>query len=257
MHPYITFYGLSIQTFMLFAATGIIVCLMIFLVKNQMFSLRIYELVESIPFALGFSILGGKLLSLITVLPIIIYEHKTGLDALLSIGFVYYGGFIGLTVGLYVESRRRKKAFLKYTDTFFRLLPIGQAFGRIGCFFNGCCYGRPTESWIGILYPVNGTDITVIPTQLIESAFCLALGVVLLLCKSEKKGFYTFIYLYSYGVFRFVIEFFRGDSIRGIWGGLSTSQWLSIALIAGCAAINVIAKNSHSRAQFSERSLYK
>lgn len=255
MYPDITFAGLSVRTFMLFMAAGIIVCLMIFLVENQLFSLRIYELVESIPFALGFALLGGKLLSVITVLPVIIREHRTGLDALLSIGFVYYGGFIGLAVGLYLESKRRKKAFLNYTDTFFRLLPIGQAFGRIGCYFNGCCYGKPTGSWIGIPYPVNGAVITVVPTQLIESAFCLALGIALLLCKSKKKGFYTSFYLYSYAVFRFIIEFSRGDSIRGVWGGLSTSQWISIVLIIGCAVINVAAKNKYCRAWFAGRSV--
>lgn len=257
MNPDITFAGLHIQTFMLFLAAGIIVCLMIFLVENQLFSLRIYELVQSIPFALGFALLGGKLLSVITVLPVIIHEQRTGLDALLSIGFVYYGGFIGLVVGLYLESKRRKKALLNYTDTFFRLLPIGQAFGRIGCYFNGCCYGKTTGSWIGIPYPVNGAKITVVPTQLIEAAFCMALGITFLLSKSKKKGFYTLVYVYSYTVFRFIIEFFRGDSIRGVWCGLSTSQWISIALLSGCMVINVIAKIKHNCGKLTVRRLCK
>ena len=255
MYPYITFAGVSIRTFMLFLAAGIILCLMIFLTQNWLFSLKIYELIESLPFALGFSLLGGKLLSFITVFPLILREHRTGLEAFLSIGFVYYGGFIGLGVGLYLESKRRSKALLNYTDSFFRLLPIGQAFGRIGCYFNGCCYGMINSSWLGIPYLVNGTKITVVPIQFIEAVFCLILGICLLRFKSEKRGIYTWVYIYSYSIFRFIIEFFRGDTIRGVWGGLSTSQWISIALIVGCAAINSRAKQKQRGVWFAEKGM--
>jgi phosphatidylglycerol:prolipoprotein diacylglycerol transferase len=110
-------------------------------------------------------------------------------------------------------------------------MPIGQAFGRIGCYFNGCCYGARSDSWIAIPYIIGGVHTKVIPTQFIESLFCLLLGIAFLVWKTEKQGLYTFIYFISYAVFRFIIEFYRGDNIRGIWLGLSTSQLISIGII--------------------------
>jgi phosphatidylglycerol:prolipoprotein diacylglycerol transferase len=231
MYPYIPIAGSGLNVYTLCLAAGIITCLMLFLNKRKMFSLRIYELVQSIPFALGFALVGGKMLSLATLMPMFFRAKKTFAEALLSVGFVFYGGFAGLLVGLFLESRRRHKDMLRYTDTFFRLFPLGQAIGRIGCFFNGCCYGRPTDSWIGVMYPVRGIDAKIMPTQLMESLFCLGLAGFLLCWKTEQKGFYTVAYVVLYASFRFVIEFYRGDSIRGVWGLLSTSQWISLILL--------------------------
>jgi phosphatidylglycerol:prolipoprotein diacylglycerol transferase len=231
MYPFIPIAGSGISVYMLCFAAGVITCLMLFLNMRKMFSLRIYELVGAIPFAFGFAIAGGKLLSLATILPAFINEKRTFIEALLSTGFVFYGGFAGLLAGLFFESRRRRKDMLRYTDTFFRLLPLGQAIGRIGCFFNGCCYGSPTESWIGVMYPVRGIETKILPTQLMESTFCFGLAGFLLCWKTERKGFYTAAYIVLYAAFRFVIEFYRGDSIRGVWGFLSTSQWISLILL--------------------------
>ena len=235
MFPFINLGGMEIRTYSLFLTIGIGSCLMIFLIKNTLFPLKIYELIESIPFALGFAVLGGKLLSLLTLLPQVIFKHKIEIkEVFFSIGFVFYGALIGLVVGLLIESRRKKKALLSYTDTFFRLLPFGQAIGRIGCYFNGCCYGVETNAWFSIPYLVNSKSAAVVPTQFIESAFCLVLGVVLLLWQVKIKGFYSAVYLLSYGFFRFVLEFFRGDEIRGKWFAFSPSQWISGCLVIGC-----------------------
>jgi phosphatidylglycerol:prolipoprotein diacylglycerol transferase len=245
MQPYFLIFGLPVITYSLFLAAGIILCLMIFMVKNTMFSLRIYELVQSLPFTFGGAFIGGNLLSLATVLPLILSGERTGWDAFFSIGFVFYGGFLGLTAGILIESRRRKKPVLDYTDTLYRLFPLGQAVGRVGCYFNGCCYGIESDSWLAIPYAIDGMSMTVIPVPLIEALFCFLLGVFLLIWKPSRIGSYTFVYVISYAAFRFVIEFFRGDEIRGIWGVLSTSQWISLGLIVGSIIIigNHFAKN--------------
>lgn len=87
------------------------------------------------------------------------------------------------------------------------------AFGRIGCFLAGCCYGKPTDSWIGVEFPGLGKRI---PTQLIEAVFLFILTAVLIIIIFKTNFRWTLhLYLGSYSIFRFIIEFFRGDAERG------------------------------------------
>ena len=107
-------------------------------------------------------------------------------------------------------------------------ITVAHGFGRIGCFFAGCCYGRETDSIFGVQFKnVSGTRL---PTQLFEAAFLFLLFAVLTLLVLKWKCPYTLsIYLVAYGIFRFIIEFFRGDDRGQIFGGtLSPSQVGSI-----------------------------
>ncbi|MBQ7408391.1 MAG: prolipoprotein diacylglyceryl transferase [Clostridia bacterium] len=137
---------------------------------------------------------------------------------------------------------------------FFKLLIPGivlaHAFGRIGCFCGGCCFGKVTNSFLGLKFPpgslaaqkypgADGYSLPVLPTQLIEAVFELLLFVFLLVSHNKVKKYNTEIYLFSYGCFRFVLEFFRGDN-RGSTGViLSPSQVMSIVIIiaAVCLAL--------------------
>jgi len=207
--------------------------------------MRIYELIQSIPITFGFAFLGGKLIAFVSILPILIKDNLWGWSTFFLVGFVFYGALIGLIIGIFIESKRRNKPITTYTDTFLRLLPLGQGIGRIGCYFNGCCYGIQSDSLIAIPYPINGVYVSVIPVQIIEALFCLSLGIVLLTIQSNKQGFYTHIYLICYAIFRFIIEFFRGDEIRGLWIGLSTSQWISLVIII--FSLSFYLKNRNAR----------
>ena len=126
-----------------------------------------------------------------------------------------------------------------YLDIVVPVIPLGHAIGRIGCLCAGCCYGRPTDSAIGVVYtqPVGGapTGVPLLPVPLFESAANLVIFGILMLISHKSKSRYltTFLYCILYGITRFVLEFFRYDSIRGVTGGLSTSQWISLGLIAG------------------------
>ena len=104
---------------------------------------------------------------------------------------------------------------------------IGHAFGRIGCFLSGCCYGITTGTSLDVNFPGIGPHL---PTQLIEMAFLFILGGLLLVFAFKHYTNYTaVIYLFAYSVFRFVLEFFRGDE-RGQLVGLSPSQYWCILL---------------------------
>ena len=108
-------------------------------------------------------------------------------------------------------------------------ISLGHAIGRLGCFFNGCCYGKETDAWYGIMFP--GFAHKVIPTQLIEMIFLLVLsGILLFLAFKYDNKYCLPIYLISYGFFRFFIEFIRGDE-RGQFGPLSPSQYWSIVIL--------------------------
>lgn len=103
-------------------------------------------------------------------------------------------------------------------------------FGRVGCFFAGCCYGAPTQEWYGIQFVTTSTPV--VPTQLFEAIF------LLLLCASMAFLYYRFrfqynfsVYLIAYGAFRFVIEFFRADDRGAFLGALSPSQFWSLLML--------------------------
>jgi len=148
-------------------------------------------------------------------------------------GFVFYGGVIFGIIALFILARLRKINFLKLADIIVLGVPLAHAFGRLGCFFYGCCYGRPTNSFLGVLFPkespAGAFGVCVIPTQLIESFFLLLLFLILLFFKKHKKfnGQLLAFYLIAYSILRFVIEFFRGDP-RGNVFFLSLSQFISL-----------------------------
>lgn len=124
----------------------------------------------------------------------------------------------------------------KYKDNpiyiFSLILPsivIAHGFGRIGCFFEGCCYGKVTTSFFGVKFP--GLSEKVLPTQLFEAIFEFLLGILMIVFNKKIKGQHLTIYLLSYGVFRFILEFYRGDDRGSIKMGISPSQLLDIVIV--------------------------
>lgn len=160
------------------------------------------------------------------------------LKTLGSDGFVVYGGIIGGTLLCGLYCRFKKLSFLKYFDIVLPSVAIAQGFGRIGCFLAGCCYGRETDSCIGITFHNSSyapNDVSLIPTQLFSSAGCFLMAAVLFLYarKERTDGRTGALYLILYSIGRSVIEIFRND-FRGEIGVLSTSQFISIfILLAG------------------------
>jgi len=148
-------------------------------------------------------------------------------------GFVFYGGLIGGVAGGVWWLKSRGLPILPFGDLIAAPLCFGHAIGRLGCWLNGCCYGRPA-SW-GIVMP----DVDIlprVPTQLIEAAGLAVLGSLLLLARPDRAraGRTLAFYAIGYGILRFAVELLRDDPRGGAWFGMSVSQSLSIAaLIAG------------------------
>ncbi len=138
-------------------------------------------------------------------------------------GLVWYGGFVAATLAGVVYGRTRRLPFFKWCDFLAPILALGHGVGRIGCFFNGCCYGRVTAGRL-------------IPIQLYESALLLVLSAYLFrrIRRPHADGEIFAQYLACYSVSRFVIEFWRGDQI--LVAHLTIPQWISLFLFLGAAA---------------------
>ena len=202
--------------------------------NDQVFSLGMWCLVG------GWA--SAKLLFLITELPSLIADPKQFLETL-SNGFVVYGGLIGGILTGWLFCRIKKLSFLKYFDLVMPSIALAQAFGRIGCFLAGCCYGKETAGAFHVIFPADCRfapgGVPLIPTQLLSSAGDFLNFFVLLFCakKTKADGQVGGFYLIFYSIGRFIIEFFRDDP-RGAVGVLSTSQFIAVfMLIAGIAIV--------------------
>lgn len=147
-------------------------------------------------------------------------------------GFVVIGGLTGGILAAAVYCKIKKVRFIDYFDLCAPSIAIAQGFGRIGCFMAGCCYGKETDSWIGIAFHGSNyapNDVKLIPSQLISSVlnFVNMFFLMWIAKKTKKKGVVAAAYMLTYSVGRFLIEYTRSDA-RGEIGNLSTSQFLSI-----------------------------
>ena len=139
-------------------------------------------------------------------------------------GSVFYGGLIGGSICGVLGTRILKLDTALYADGMAVSAPLFHFFGRIGCFFAGCCYG--IESDLGFV--LNG--VRRFPVQLLEATINLLIAALMLMLytKGKMKGKLFFLYLAIYAPIRFLDELLRGDLIRGFIFGLSTSQFISI-----------------------------
>jgi phosphatidylglycerol:prolipoprotein diacylglycerol transferase len=163
--------------------------------------------------------------------------------ATLQSGGTFYGGLVGGVLTILLYTHFQKMSLLPTLDTCAAALPIGHAIGRVGCFFAGCCYGKPTtEPWaVTFTNPtaaqLAGTPLGVHlhPTQLYEASLEF-LNFLFLMWLGKRQRFVGQIfgaYLMLYGTERGIIEFFRGDPGRSMMfhDSVSLMQLVSAALI--------------------------
>ena len=172
-------------------------------------------------------------------------------------GLVFYGGFILGAIALAGFCLVRKVRVLDVLDLMATAVPIGHAIGRVGCFLNGCCYGRASGSCIAVSFPKGsipwieqldegliastaGRSLPVLPSQLIETALnLLVFGIMLLLFRRRRRpGSLAAAYAMLYAVARFAVEFTRADPRMHV-GALSIGQIISVALFLGGLAATI------------------
>jgi phosphatidylglycerol:prolipoprotein diacylglycerol transferase len=173
-----------------------------------------------------FAWMGAKILFLTTIPYTLSSSLLQESSFWLGGGFVFYGGFLGALFYLLILKGLKFPVNSEILWPMIPALTFGHAIGRFGCFLAGCCYGKETDFFWGIhLHGANRH-----PTQLIECFSLLLLGTFLLRSKRSRIDLIS-VYFISYGFIRLFVEMLRGDVIRGQWGMLTPSQWISVFLI--------------------------
>jgi phosphatidylglycerol:prolipoprotein diacylglycerol transferase len=164
--------------------------------------------------------------------------------AALGAGSTITTGLVGAFLAIWAVSIKDPGRIVtrEFVDAFCVAIPFGHALGRIGCWFNGCCFGSicPADFPLAATYPDHWEAHFGLPAgprypaPLIEAAALFVLGVVLLIVykATRTRGQALAVYAISYGVIRFSVESLRGDEIRGIWLSLATGQWFAIGFFA-------------------------
>jgi phosphatidylglycerol---prolipoprotein diacylglyceryl transferase len=154
-------------------------------------------------------------------------------------GLAYYGGFIFAVGFAWYYVRKYALGWWRTADLAAPGIMLGLVCGRLGCFLNGCCYGKPTTSFVGVVFPQR-PGIAVHPTQLYESAGCFICFVILYYVVRPRRRAFGQVFawmLILYGIARSICEIWRDDDRGVLFGWLSTSQIISVPLIVGGVAL--------------------
>ena len=168
-------------------------------------------------------------------------------------GMTFYGGLIGGVVmflilwffvgGYVLKEGENKNSFFTLASCAVPSIVIAHSFGRLGCLMAGCCHGALTEEWYGLMMHGNFGYDKYVPTQLFEALFLLGLFFILAARALKGKRYNLPLYMCSYGIWRFVLEFFRADDRGALpFGGITPSQFIAILMIVGSVGVFLLEK---------------
>ena len=155
-------------------------------------------------------------------------------------GLAWQGGFLGGALAGVIFARRNNLFLRPLLDLVAPYVALGQSIGRIGCFLNGCCYGKPVE-W-GIYFPAQHARLY--PTQLFEVVGLFVIFLILKWARTKPHdaGFIFILYLWLAAIERFLVEFYRADH-ELLWGSLSLAQYVTIGVfLSGFVLMKVFKK---------------
>jgi len=256
MHVYTDLLGIvEVPTYGLLITAGIVVANIIAAMLLKRFSLDFNDLVILEAYGLLGGFVGAKALYIAVSFGQIewnrIFENEY-FSALMQNGFVFYGGLIGGIALVFFAGAVHKIDAGLYLRRFVFLVPLVHSFGRAGCFMVGCCYGVPYEGIGKVAYPEGyyaPAGMGLFPVQLLEAA-CLLL-IAALICGLQLRIDFEYsaeLYLVSYGLLRFALEYLRYDGARGYFAGVSTSQWISVFMVAAAAVVTIVRTRRRSGA---------
>jgi len=235
----IDFQVFGVPSYFFFALCGFVIATCAYII---FMASKDYDVTQSIkllfPSFVGMAI-GAKLFGILTgIYRSIGTNSPITLHSIYDTGIVFYGGLLGF-LGTYFLCLRSRNCYLDHhaIDIVTVCIPLFHTFARIGCFTSGCCYGILYNGIFSVKYTTyveNSIDINMrLPVQLLESLFNLGLFLYLLfLQKSQEWRTKNLLirYLAIYSIGRFFLEYIRGDFRRGIIGGISFSQAVSIII---------------------------
>ncbi|MBI4970890.1 MAG: prolipoprotein diacylglyceryl transferase [Candidatus Omnitrophica bacterium] len=229
---------IHLYSYGLMFAIGVLAAIFYLSKQQPVAGLKQNQIIDLILFLTFVGILGGRVFY---VLQHFDYYQKNPMEvfAVWQGGLVIYGGLIGAVVGLAIFCLIRRVNFFELTDLYFPAVSLAMAFGRIGCFLNGCCYGTPTHLPWAVKFPF--LKEVVHPTQIYFSIFDFILFVFLAYRYPRRSfvGEITIAYLVLYGQNRFMGEYYRGDNIPVIWG-MTQAQITSLAFVVVAGVLYLI-----------------
>lgn len=242
---FIPYYGLCILIGLVCASL-----LGYFLCKKSGLDLNNFILIAAYLFAFGFA--GAKIFYILVSFKKIdfsqVFKSMENFNLFFSSGFVFYGGLLGGILGLLFIKKVHKINLYPYVQILAPCLSLAHAFGRIGCSLAGCCHGKETDFFLFFKYKESlaaPNGVKLFPVQGFESAFLFLLTIFLVFLLLKKSKINTaLVYILTYSAVRFVLEFFRGDEERGKILFLSTSQFVSLALIIFVVSFWIFSRKS-------------
>lgn len=239
MLPTLNIFGFEIATYGVLIFIGLIIGSLVAIFHfSKFYNLEKEDVFYAILYAIIGLGIGSKLLYLITNIPFIIENYESlnlyeTFTAMFKGGFVFYGGLIGAIIGIFIYSKQFKIPFKKLILTIFPVIPLVHSIGRLGCFCAGCCYGIEYHGKGSVVFSNTNyapVGVELFPSQLLESLLNFIIFIILLLTYKKWIDTYKTISLYCilYSICRFILEFFRGDLVRGSILWFSTSQWISV-----------------------------
>ena len=257
MHPFFSVFGLVFPAYgvMMMLGIGSAFTLVAILCRPSAKNRRGLDRMDTIltcSIAILGMIIGGFALRPLMKLPEVIF--RWGYFYQMPVGeffgyifgeFVFYGGLIGGAIASFIFCRGYKVPVLTTFDAISAAVPLGHAFGRVGCFLAGCCHGARVsrDSAFAVVYPATSlsapSGVPLVAVPLIEAMALVLISaiIVVIFMKTKIAGLCFGLYIMLYSVVRFILEFFRGDPGRGVYGIFSTSQYISIALFVLSAVL--------------------
>ncbi len=201
-------------------------------------------------------VLGGRLGYVLFYKPAYYFSHPTDIVAVWQGGMAFHGGLLGVMAAIAIYGWRHRKPFFEIADLVVPCIPVGLAAGRIGNFINGELWGRQADASLpwAMIFPQSGSDMPRHPSQLYQFGLEGLLLFALLWWYARlprQLGAVSGAFLFGYGVFRFVAEYFREpDSFLGLLTfNMSMGQWLCVPMIVLGALFWVAAKKDAFRSR--------
>lgn len=252
MHPEIfSIGGFTIQTYGLMMAIGFLLCYFLALHLAKRTGRNPDDVQHIVMIAAMSGVIGARIVYVWQNWQTEFAAQPLQMFAIWKGGLVFYGGFILAAIALLVYAYLKKERLIALADFCAIFVPLGHVFGRLGCFFFGCCFGKlAPDAWYAVSFPrgsppwlhqVNAHQIysfhnqslPVCPTQLIEAAGCAVLFALLWWLYRRYQsvtGLCTTVYCAGYALLRFGVEMLRDDPRGETYFGMSFSQTISVAL---------------------------
>lgn len=249
MHPDLFSIGpLTLHTYGLFVALGFIAGILIAIKLGKSAGINSNSIMDMGFVIILSGLIGSRLVYIIIDLPNYI-SNPLNIFKIWEGGLVFSGGLVAVIIMMLLYAKRHELNIWAMSDIWSPAAALGQAIGRIGCFFAGCCYGKPTDVPWGVIFTnpnsIATKNIPIHPTQLYSSLSGLIIFIILIILYSKKKfeGQVTLWFLILHSTARLFLEQFRGDS-RGVFitDDLTLTQFISLVILIGAVTALFIFK---------------